>query len=217
MNKAKLLIVEDSKIMAKRLHDALSKCESFEIVMAQNGLEALEKLKGEFFPILVTDLIMPVMDGFQLIEEVKNSRDVKREENIDHIIIVVSSMEHKEDIHRAIALGAYDFISKPMDIDLFLAKMKNYHRLYTLMLESEERYQKIKNLNSEIMDGYENRLLESQALTEAIEEQKNIYRKQVEIINDIQKMSESLGKKGETIIEQCRRFLELDNLGKGNS
>lgn len=216
MNKAKLLLVEDSKIMAKRLHDALSKCESFEIVLARNGFEALEKLKNEFFPIVVTDLLMPVMDGFQLIEEAKNSKDVKREENIDHIIIVVSSMEQKEDIHRAIALGAYDVIPKPIDMDLFLAKMRNYHRLYTLMLESEERYRKIRNLNSEIIDGYENRLLEGQALNEAITEQKNIYSKQVEIINDILKTSASLGKKGETIIQQCRRFLELDNLGKGN-
>ncbi len=216
MEKANLLLVEDSRIMAQTLKALLLKTGDYEVSLAINGVEALAKLKVQFFPIILTDLMMPEMDGFQLLQEAKNSKEMVSKENIDPIFLVISSLDQEQDIHRALSLGAYDVIPKPLAEDLFLAKMKNYYRLFQLMWEAEKRFQDIKKLNSEIMDSYENRLLESQCLTGAIEEQKEIYKTHVEIINQIQSLAEPIdGKEREEIMGQCKQFLELDNLGKG--
>lgn len=216
MEKTNLLLVEDDVHLQKLLRLYLRKNnDAFEIFTAGNGYEALEILKKTFIPIVVTDLMMPEMNGFRMIEEAKKSPEIIRRENIEQIFIVISSMSRQEDIHKAISLGAYDVLPKPLDESLFLAKIHNYYKLYQLMLESEARYQKAMKLNEEILEGHENRQLENRALTETIQRQKEIYRDQLNIIQRIQ----SLGmapecKNCKAILAECEAFLKLENLGK---
>jgi CheY-like chemotaxis protein len=214
MEKTKLLLVEDDENNLKLVRHFLKDIDFFEILTAKNGLQGLELLKKEFIPIIVTDLMMPEMDGFQMIEEAKRSPEVQRKENIDQIFVVISALNRHEDIHRAITLGAYDVLPKPLDRDFFAAKIKNYYNLHRLMKESEERYQRAKKLNEEILESYENRQLENRALVEAIQLQKEIYRKQEESIKKIQSLAASECKNGKTILEECDAFLDMENLGK---
>ncbi len=151
MDKVNLLLVEDDRAAAYQLGELLEDMEKFNVSRAIDGEEALKKLKEQFFPIILTDLMMPKMDGFQLIEEAKNSSEVKKVENIEQIFVVVSSLEEKKDIRRAISLGAYDVMPKPVDSELFKAKMKNYYGLYQLMQQAETRYRNLKKQNSELV------------------------------------------------------------------
>tara|TARA_B100001964_G_scaffold239041_1_gene305645 strand:- start:1400 stop:2047 length:648 start_codon:yes stop_codon:yes gene_type:complete len=215
MKKIKLMMVEDDESMLILIEEYLKKMDCFEFFLARNGLEAFKQMKKEFYPIILTDLMMPEMDGFELIEKTKKSDDIVKKENIEQIFVVISALEKSKDIQRAINLGAYDVLPKPLDRDLFLAKMKNYCLLHELMTDSENRYQKIKEMNKEIIENYENRLLENQSLNEAIEKQKEIYRKQVEILNKIQSLAKTVTTPdGEEILKQCDLLLNLDNLGK---
>ena len=209
------MMVEDDESMLILIEEYLKKMDCFEFFLARNGLEAFKQMKKEFYPIILTDLMMPEMDGFELIEKTKKSDDIVKKENIEQIFVVISALEKSKDIQRAINLGAYDVLPKPLDRDLFLAKMKNYCLLHELMTDSENRYQKIKEMNKEIIENYENRLLENQSLNEAIEKQKEIYRKQVEILNKIQSLAKTVTTPdGEEILKQCDLLLNLDNLGK---
>lgn len=215
MEKVKLLLVEDDENNLKLVGHFLKDIDFFEILTAANGLAGLELLKREFIPIIVTDLMMPGMDGFQMIAEAKRSQEVQRKENIDQIFVVISALNRHEDIHRAITLGAYDVLPKPLNRDLFTAKIKNYYNLHRLMVESEGRYQRSKKLNEEILESYENRQLENRALAEAIQRQKEIYLRQEEIIKKIQSLAmEPECKNCKAILEECDAFLELENLGK---
>lgn len=216
MEKTNLLLVEDDEHLQKLLKLYLRKNnDAFEIFTAGNGLEGLEILKKTFIPIVVTDIMMPGMNGFQMIEEAKKSPDIIRRENIEQIFIVISSMNQRENIHKAITLGAYDVLPKPLDESLFLTKVHNYYKLYQLMLESEARYRKAMKLNEEIMEGHENRQLENRALMETIQRQKEIYRDQLNIIQKIQSLAlEPECNNCKAILAEYEAFLELENLGK---
>ena len=157
---------------------------------------------------------MEEMDGFQLIEEIKKSDKIEKNKHIDQTVIVISSLDKKDDIRRAITLGAYDVLPKPIDKELFLSKIKNYYQLYKLMLESEGKFQKINNLNTEIMDSYENRLLESEELTKTINRQQIINTEQDNIINKIKTLAIGINeKRGHLITELCDKFKEFRNPG----
>lgn len=216
MEKTNLLLVEDDEHLQKLLKLYLRKNnDAFEIFTAGNGLEGLEIMKKTFIPIVVTDIMMPGMNGFQMIEEAKKSPDIIRRENIEQIFIVISSMNQRENIHKAITLGAYDVLPKPLDESLFLAKVHNYYKLYQLMLESEARYRKAMKLNEEIIEGHENRQLENRALMETIQRQKEIYRDQLNIIQKIQSLAlEPECNNCKAILAECESFLKLENLGK---
>jgi len=216
MEKTNLLLVEDDEHLQKLLMLYLKRNnDAFEVFTASNGHEGLEIMKKTFIPIVVTDIMMPGMNGFQMIEEAKKSPDIIRRENIEQIFIVISSMSRQEEIHKAVTLGAYDVLPKPLDESLFLAKIHNYYKLYQLMLESEARYQKAMKLNQEIQEGHENRQLENRTLMETIQRQKEIYRDQLCIIQKIQSLArEPECNNCKAILAECEAFLELENLGK---
>lgn len=100
----KVLIVEDEKPMNKALSLKL-KHAGYETVQAYNGEEALEQLQGGSFDIVLTDLIMPKMDGLTLLARMK-------EEQIDLAVIVLTNLSQEEDKQKAMDLGAKDFFVK---------------------------------------------------------------------------------------------------------
>jgi DNA-binding response OmpR family regulator len=100
----KILIAEDEKALAHALELKLSR-EGYEIKTALNGEEALKILASETFDLLILDLIMPKIDGYGVLIELK-----KR--NIPLKIIVASNLSQPEDIKKARELGADDYIIK---------------------------------------------------------------------------------------------------------
>lgn len=102
----KILVVEDDKFLASAYKVKLEK-ERNEVVVAKDGQEALLLLENFSPNVIVLDLVMPNMDGFDLLKNIKLS---EKHKNIP--IVVASNLGQKEDIDKAMKLGATDFIVK---------------------------------------------------------------------------------------------------------
>lgn len=100
----KILIAEDEKPMAKAMQLKLIS-EGYEVQVVHDGKAALEALSKNRFDLLLLDLVMPVKDGFAVLENLKKS---KRKITV----IVASNLSQEEDIKRANSLGAKDFFVK---------------------------------------------------------------------------------------------------------
>ena len=82
--------------------------KDFQVTTSGGTLEALEKLRGGYIPdIIVVDLVMPAMDGFEFLETVKNESLAK-----GTLVIILSNLGQQEDIDRGLALGAAGYIIK---------------------------------------------------------------------------------------------------------
>lgn len=102
----KILVAEDDHFLVNAYKVKLSK-SGFDVVIAQDGAEALEKLASEKPDALILDLIMPGMDGFVVLEKMKQDTQLAKIP-----VIVASNLGQDEDIKKAIALGAKHFIVK---------------------------------------------------------------------------------------------------------
>lgn len=114
MNK-KILIIEDEKAMVKVLEAKLTSA-GFEVKSAFDGEQALEVLGQEKFDLLLLDVIMPKMDGFQLLSQLKSK-------GISCPCIVLSNLAQEEDVKKAKELGCLDYLVKS---DTPLAKLVEY-------------------------------------------------------------------------------------------
>jgi PAS domain S-box-containing protein len=93
-------VIEFAKILFKKL-------DMHNITFVGNGIEALESYRQNNYDLVITDMIMPEMDGFELIENIKKI-------NSEQIFIMITALENKEDLIRAIELRVNYFIEKPM-------------------------------------------------------------------------------------------------------
>jgi len=104
-----ILIVEDSPTMRQLISFALKRIRGVRIVEAGDGVDGLKKISAEKFDMIFTDINMPVMDGLKLISLV---RDDANHKGIP--IVVITTEGAQEDRQRALALGANDYITKPI-------------------------------------------------------------------------------------------------------
>ena len=100
----KILVAEDERPLAKALELKLSH-SGYEVTVATNGQEALDKLQNGGFDLVLLDLMMPVLDGFSVLEKLKS-------QNISVPVIVTSNLGQKEDIDKAKKLGAKEYFIK---------------------------------------------------------------------------------------------------------
>ena len=115
----KILIAEDDKFLRSTLRVKLQKV-GFEVRAAANGEEAIKTL-AEFTPdLILLDLVMPKKDGFTVLKELRASEAWQSVP-----ILVASNLGQKEDIDRAMSLGATDYIAKTMTIDNQIAKINS--------------------------------------------------------------------------------------------
>ena len=111
----KLLIVDDDPNGLYML-EVMLKGSGYEVASAANGAEALEKLNAEEFDVIISDILMPVMDGFQLCRKVKGNKD------LNHILFIFYTATYTEEKDQVLALkmGADKFIRKPVEPDEFI-------------------------------------------------------------------------------------------------
>jgi len=102
--KKKILIAEDERPMARALELKLSH-EGYDVTYAANGQEALDFLKKDKFDIILLDLMMPKVDGFGVLEEMKAKK-------MKIPVIILSNLSQVEDEERAKKMGAKDFFIK---------------------------------------------------------------------------------------------------------
>jgi DNA-binding NtrC family response regulator len=107
MDKKAILIVEDDPAVRESLCLLLKK-KGYEMLLASNGKEALHLFRREVVDLVITDVVMPKMDGIELLEAVKGLRPETE-------VIVISAQGTIEKAVQAIKLGAFDFIEKPIN------------------------------------------------------------------------------------------------------
>jgi two-component system chemotaxis response regulator CheY len=116
----RILIVEDSPTMRQLLVFALKRMKDVDIVEAQDGMDGLRKVTGDEFDLAFVDINMPVMDGLKLISLIRG------EENLASMpICVITTEGAKEDRERALALGANEYLTKPIQANKVLSVAKS--------------------------------------------------------------------------------------------
>jgi PAS domain S-box-containing protein len=116
-NNTRILYVEDEKSIIEYIKILFKKNNISNIEYASNGLEALELYKKNSYDLIITDIIMPVMDGFDLIKNIK-------ELNPKQLFMLVTGLENKEDLIRAIKLRISFFVEKPIQPKKFNQVLK---------------------------------------------------------------------------------------------
>ena len=107
-----IMIVDDESAVRNTIKTQLKK-RRFNVVTAENGKHALNRIEITLPDMLITDLFMPEMDGFELLANV-------REKNPELPIIVISGEGDRGDVIRALRLGAWDYLYKPLESASFL-------------------------------------------------------------------------------------------------
>ncbi len=116
--KTEILLVDDSTTNIALLSGILEE-EGFLIETAFDGKEALKIVMRSTPDLILLDLMMPKMDGYEFLQAIKAIEGKK-----DIPIIVVSARTKPKEINRALELGAMEFLPKPLDIQLFIDKIR---------------------------------------------------------------------------------------------
>lgn len=133
---ADIILVEDNEEIGGLLADFLQ-AEGYDIYLAVSGEEALEIYEAEGAKLMILDIMLPGMDGFAVCSKIREYGNMP--------IIIVSAKDGKEDKLNGLLLGADDYIEKPYDIDILLAKVKGiFARRYSSdeMIEGNIRLDK---------------------------------------------------------------------------
>mgnify|MGYP003450184482 FL=1 len=126
---ADILIIDDEKAIRKTLTEILS-FEGYKIDEAADGEEGLKKFKEKTFDLVLCDIKMPKMDGIEFLEKAG-------EVNADVPIIMISGHGNIETAVEAVKKGAYDYISKPPDLNRLLITIRNAMDKSTLVSEAK--------------------------------------------------------------------------------
>lgn len=119
VDKVKILFAED-EVDVRASIAAVLESEGYEVLQAENGKEALEIFNEKEPEIVISDIMMPEMNGYDLLKTVRESQDNSRN-NVPFILL--SALGQKEDIIKGVTLEASDYLVKPIDFDLLIVKI----------------------------------------------------------------------------------------------
>lgn len=111
----KILLVEDNKINQKLMMFNLTKM-GFEIAISEDGQQAVDECHVNFYDIILMDVMMPIMDGYQATEAI---RQLQSKTGQRSYIIGLTSNVYDHDKERCLSVGMDSYMSKPFDIDIF--------------------------------------------------------------------------------------------------
>ena len=115
-NSKKILLVEDDTNFGNILKEYLQ-INNYDVVLAKNGIEGYEKFSSSEFDLCILDVMMPYKDGFSLAREIRNK-------NEEVPLIFLTAKNLKEDVLKGFKIGADDYLTKPFDSEVLLAKIK---------------------------------------------------------------------------------------------
>lgn len=111
-----ILLIEDEPRLRQNLHTILQG-EGYRVVLAANGTEGIQRLHEESFDLVLTDLVMPDIDGFQVMEYLQAHHP-------DTVTVAITAYASTESAVQALRRGAYDYLAKPFEVDLLLIVIK---------------------------------------------------------------------------------------------
>jgi diguanylate cyclase (GGDEF)-like protein len=145
-NGLKMLVVEDSKATLKVLCDYLSHLGIHNPLIAETGKSALEMFRSERPDIVLLDVLLPDIDGFDVARQI---RALERGENWSAIIFL-SSMTEDEDVARGIEAGGDDYLMKPVSEVVLKAKVRAMRRLVEMQRALVDLSRQLNNANKEL-------------------------------------------------------------------
>lgn len=129
MNNVNILLVDDEENI-RNLLSAYLKKEGYNIFHSENGVKALEVLNRESIQLIILDIMMPVMDGFETLKHIRNKWDIP--------VIMLSAKAEDEDKLFALGFGADNYETKPFSPKVLVAKIKALiKRIYVEQQEKE--------------------------------------------------------------------------------
>ncbi len=139
---ANILVIDDEKAIRRTLTDILS-YEGYKIDEAGDGQEGFQMMKAKVYDVVLCDIKMPKMDGMELLEKAKA-------EGVESPIIMISGHGNIETAVDAVKNGAYDYISKPPDLNRLLITVRNALDKSTLVTETKVLRKKISGVKEMI-------------------------------------------------------------------
>jgi two-component system response regulator HydG len=124
----KILVAEDEEITLKHLINALVKV-GYSAIGTKNGRDALEKIENDHFDLLIADIKMPGLTGIELLEEIK-------EKQIESEVIIITGFGSISSVVEAMKKGAYDYVTKPFNLDELLLKVGKIREQRSLKKEN---------------------------------------------------------------------------------
>jgi len=121
--KSKVLIVDDEQDIRELIKFYVNK-EGYDVIEAKDGEEALEIFETEYIDLAIIDVMMPKMDGFELVENIKEFKDVP-------CIMLTAKAESKDKL-RGFSVGVDDYVVKPFDPNELMARVKAVMRRYDI-------------------------------------------------------------------------------------
>jgi signal transduction histidine kinase len=136
-----ILIVDDTRVNLQLLGKILMKV-NYELAIANSGYEALDMLKEVKPDLILLDVMMPDMDGYEVCKTLKSSPETK-----DIPVIFLTAKAEKEDLIKGFELGAVDYVTKPFNAPELLARVKNHLELKYARDLLAKQNEKLKQLN----------------------------------------------------------------------
>jgi CheY-like chemotaxis protein/anti-sigma regulatory factor (Ser/Thr protein kinase) len=148
-----ILLIEDEARLRENLQ-LLLESEGYRVTTAQNGMEGIKQLREASFDLVITDLVMPEVDGFQVLEYLTTYAP-------ETVVVVMTAYVSADSVIDALRKGAYDYLSKPFDLDLMKAtieralekaRLQKSLRHYMNKLEQrvEERTMELREANARL-------------------------------------------------------------------
>jgi len=104
-----ILIVDDNEMNRDLLSRRLTR-QGYKVSIVSNGVEALEAVRSQKFNLMLLDVMMPEMNGYQVLEQLKANGELNAMP-----VIMISALDEQESIERCLELGASDYLTKPFN------------------------------------------------------------------------------------------------------
>jgi two-component system, cell cycle response regulator len=143
--KRSVLIVDDDRILCSVFKEGLSD-SGYLCHTACDGKSALELLGNSSFDLMLTDIIMPGMDGLELTYKAKQIQP-------EMAVIVMTGFQQEESYDRAIGIGASDFIKKPFSIGELTIRIDRVMRDRRVLTEIRRRQEEVRNISRDMISG----------------------------------------------------------------
>ncbi|MFZ5967717.1 MAG: response regulator transcription factor [Bacillota bacterium] len=145
----RILIIEDEVSIAELERDYLE-INGFYVEVENSGATGIAKAVKEDFDLIILDLMLPGMDGFQICKELREKKDIP--------ILMVSAKGEGIDKIRGLGLGADDYITKPFSPNELVARVKAHLSRYDRLTNKDKKQDEIIEINGLIMDNYSRRV-----------------------------------------------------------
>lgn len=142
--KRKILVVDDVPVNIQLLDTYLTS-EGYEVISANNGQEAVDKVKTEFPDLVLLDVMMPVLDGFEVCKVLKSDAVTKFIP-----VIMVTALNEIKDKVKGIDSGADDFLSKPFNKLELLARVRSLLRIKDLNDQLQEKVEELEEAKEQL-------------------------------------------------------------------